>query len=159
MLPNNLSPAAPPSTTPSTACASRYWTPGRHHTSFCHHMSFFQGWMTGLRIRTCMTTVVYDKILRLRLTSLGQVLVLSRVRGRKMMSYARCRTLGSKFREASLRTDLRCGIEVMMSSGSYGANARSARESQGPLQPQCYRFDAPSILAGNNGALGQRCDE
>lgn len=36
-------------------------------------MSFFQAWMTGLRLRTCMTTVVYDKILRLRLTSLGQV--------------------------------------------------------------------------------------
>lgn len=41
--------------------------------SFAHHHFFFVGWTLGMQLRISTTTILYDKILRLRLSSLGQV--------------------------------------------------------------------------------------
>ncbi|CAN0129703.1 unnamed protein product, partial [Ectocarpus sp. 8 AP-2014] len=41
--------------------------------SFFHHHFFFVGWTLGMQLRISTTTVLYDKILRLRLSSLGQI--------------------------------------------------------------------------------------
>jgi len=41
--------------------------------SFAHHHFFFVGWTFGMQLRISTTTILYDKILRLRLSSLGQV--------------------------------------------------------------------------------------
>ncbi|CAM9207978.1 unnamed protein product, partial [Sphacelaria rigidula] len=38
-----------------------------------HHMYFFQGYTLGMEVRVMATMVIYDKILRLRLSSLGQM--------------------------------------------------------------------------------------
>lgn len=38
-----------------------------------HHHFFFVGWTMGMQLRISTTTILYDKILRLRLSSLGQV--------------------------------------------------------------------------------------
>ena len=51
-------------------------TPGPHVScvlSFAHHHFFFVGWTFGMQLRISTTTLLYDKILRLRLSSLGQV--------------------------------------------------------------------------------------
>ncbi|CBN77890.1 multidrug resistance-associated protein-like protein [Ectocarpus siliculosus] len=39
---------------------------------FIHHF-FFVGYTLGMQLRICTTTILYDKILRLRLSSLGQI--------------------------------------------------------------------------------------
>ncbi|CAN0289517.1 unnamed protein product, partial [Scytosiphon promiscuus] len=41
--------------------------------SFMHHHYCLVGWTLGMQLRTAITTVLYDKILRLRLSSLGQI--------------------------------------------------------------------------------------
>lgn len=41
--------------------------------SFATHHFFFLGWTFGMQLRISTTTILYDKILRLRLSSLGQV--------------------------------------------------------------------------------------
>eukprot|EP00752_Nemacystus_decipiens_P006704 g6027.t1 len=41
--------------------------------SFAHHHLFFVGWTLGMQLRISTTTILYDKILRLRLSSLGQI--------------------------------------------------------------------------------------
>ncbi|CAN0196738.1 unnamed protein product, partial [Hapterophycus canaliculatus] len=38
-----------------------------------HHHFFFVGWTLGMQLRISTTTILYDKILRLRLSSLGQI--------------------------------------------------------------------------------------
>ena len=41
--------------------------------SFATHHLNFVGWMFGMQLKIGATTILYDKILRLRLSSLGQV--------------------------------------------------------------------------------------
>ncbi|CAM9886717.1 unnamed protein product [Scytosiphon promiscuus] len=41
--------------------------------SFMHHHFFFIGWTLGMQLRISTTTILYDKILRLRLSSIGQI--------------------------------------------------------------------------------------
>eukprot|EP00903_Cladosiphon_okamuranus_P016201 g14950.t2 len=41
--------------------------------SFATHHFFFLGWTLGMQLRISTTTILYDKILRLRLSSLGQI--------------------------------------------------------------------------------------
>lgn len=46
--------------------------PKRRCSCFYHHF-FFEGTIVGMQVRAATTTILYDKVLRLSLGSLGQV--------------------------------------------------------------------------------------